>query len=303
MARRFGRPPDGGFEDDESGDEPGRGADAPERLLRPSRLTQCFSTSRALAARPPCGSSSASWRSSSPPASSSSASAPRAGSTRSTRPAAARPTRRSSSRSRTLRKRSRPRPDDPEPLASLIVIRGQSGTRQLEVDEETGQPIALTDDSRAEYEEAISLWQEYLELEPRKVNAAAAGAVVQAYRFLGDARGAIAAQRALVKSDPRSPNFVALAFLLYTDFQIEEADEARDQAIAKADGDTKKQLTEEFEEIRKQAVKAEEQQKKQPELRDRREPRAVRSIRRPQPNRSGHPDTLTLATIEDLPGR
>jgi tetratricopeptide (TPR) repeat protein len=156
-------------------------------------------------------------------------------------------------------------PDDPEPLASLIVIRGQSGTRQLEVDEETGQPIALTDNSRAEYEEAISLWQEYLELEPRKVNAAAAGAVVQAYRFLGDARGAIAAQRALVKSDPRSPNFVALAFLLYTDFQIEAADKARDQAIAKADGDTKKQLTQEFEQIRKQAIKAEEQQKKQPE--------------------------------------
>lgn len=156
-------------------------------------------------------------------------------------------------------------PDDPDPLASLIVIRAQSGDRQLEYDEATGTPVALTENSRQEYEEAISLWQDYLEMEPRKVNAAAAGAIVQSYRFLGDVKGAIAAQEALVESDARSPNFVSLAVLLYGNLQIEDGDKARDQALAKADSDTKKELTAQFEQLRKQAVKAEEQEKKQPD--------------------------------------
>ena|SRR5688572_903561 len=156
-------------------------------------------------------------------------------------------------------------PKDPDPLASLIVVRAQSGDRQLEIDEQTGAPIALTEDSRQEYEEAISLWEEYLDLKPKKINAAAAGAVVQSYRFLGDAQGAIAAQRAFAKSDPSGPNLGALAQLLYLDLQIEEGDEAREQALAEASPDTKKLITQQLEQIRKQAIKAEEQQKKQPD--------------------------------------
>ena len=157
-------------------------------------------------------------------------------------------------------------PDDPEPLANLIVLRAQSGQNQLDVDEETGAPIALTEDARQEYEEAISLWQDYLEMEPRRVNAAAAGAVVQAYRFLGDTEGAIAAQRAYAKSDPTAVNLGFLAQLLYFDLKIEAADEVRDEAIAAVGpADDKQLLTQQLEQIRKQAVKAEEQQKKQPE--------------------------------------
>jgi len=156
-------------------------------------------------------------------------------------------------------------PNDPEPLVGLIVLRAQSGDRQLQLDAETQQPVALSEESRQEYEETISLWQDYLAADPKKINAAAAGAVVQSYRFLGDAKGAIEAQRAFAKSDPSAPNFGALAQLLYFDLQIEAADEARDQALAEANAETKKLITKQLAQIRKQAVKAESEEKKQPD--------------------------------------
>ena len=157
-------------------------------------------------------------------------------------------------------------PNDPEPLASLIVIRAQSGDRQLELDEETQTPIALTEDSRAEYEETISLWQDYLAMKPKRVNPAAAGAVVQSYRFLGDTEGAIEAQRAFAESDPTAVYLGFLAQLLYFDLKIEEGDKVSDEALAAVGPDDDKQLlTRQLEQIRKQAVKAEEEQKKQPD--------------------------------------
>jgi hypothetical protein len=154
-------------------------------------------------------------------------------------------------------------PNDPEPLASLIVIRAQSGDRQLELDEETQTPVALTEDSRSEYEETISLWQDYLAMKPRKINPAAAGAVVQSYRFLGDTEGAIEAQRAFAESDPTAVNLGFLAQLLYFDLQIDEGDKAADDALAAVTADDDKQLlSKQLEQIRKQALKAEEEQKK-----------------------------------------
>ena len=156
-------------------------------------------------------------------------------------------------------------PGDPEPIVGLIVLRAQSGDRQLQLDEETQQPVALSEESRQEYERAITLWQDYLDADPKRINAAAAGAVVQSYRFLGDSEGAIAAQRAFAKSDPSAPNFGALAQLLYFDLQIEAADEARDQALAEANADTKELITKQLAQIRKQAVKAEKEEKKQPD--------------------------------------
>lgn len=155
-------------------------------------------------------------------------------------------------------------PEDSDSLATLVLLRAQSGDAQLEVNDQ-GQPVGLSDDSRGEYEEAISVWQQYLEADPRKVDAAAANAVVLAYRYLGDIEGAIAAQEVLAESDPSGPNFGALASFLYTDLQIEEADKARDRAIAESNGETKKLISQQLGQIRKQAVKAEKVEKKQPD--------------------------------------
>jgi tetratricopeptide (TPR) repeat protein len=155
-------------------------------------------------------------------------------------------------------------PSDSEAIASLILLRAQSGDAQLETDD-AGNPVGLSDESRDEYEEAISRWQDYLDTDPKKINPAAAGAVVQSYQFLGDIDGAIAAQRALAESDPSAPNLGALASFLYSNLDIEAADKARDKALAQANAETKKLITQQLAQIRKQAVKAQKEQKKQPD--------------------------------------
>ncbi len=194
-------------------------------------------------------------------------------------------------------------PDDPDPLASLIVIRAQSGDRQLEYDEATGAPVALTENSRQEYEEAISLWQDYLEMEPRKVNAAAAAAIVQSYRFLGDVKGAIAAQEELVESDsrvsqlcqPRRPSV------------RQPSDRGRRQGPRSGACEGRLGHEEGPRRTVRAASKAGGQGRGAGEeaarLRDRRELRAVRPLRRAHPHRSGRSDSLTLATIEGRKGR
>ena len=154
-------------------------------------------------------------------------------------------------------------PADSDALANLAALRTDSAYAQLEFDE-TGQvPVALTDASREEYEEAISIWEQYLESEPRKVDLRAASGVVQGYQFLGDIDGAIEAQRALAESNTTDLNYGQLANLLYRDLQIEQADKARDKALAEASSETKQTIAKQLAQIRKQAVKAEEQQKKQ----------------------------------------
>ena len=156
-------------------------------------------------------------------------------------------------------------PTDSDALANLVLLRAQSGDAQLQIDEETQTPVGLSEESRDEYEEAIRVWQDYLDTEPKKISPAAAGAVVQSYRFLGDSDGAVAAQRALAESDPSGPNFGALAQLLYLNLEIEAADKARDKALAESNAETKKLITQQLEQLRKQAIKAEEQEKKQPD--------------------------------------
>ena len=155
-------------------------------------------------------------------------------------------------------------PEDADALADLILLRFQSGDAQLDRDEETGVP-SLTDDARSEFETTISLWEDYVALKPKKVDAATAGAVVQAYLFLEDPKGMIEAQRALAESDPTGTNLGVLADLLYRNLQIEQADKVRDEALAASNAQLRKTLSQQLEAIRKQAVKFEEQQKKQPD--------------------------------------
>ena len=155
-------------------------------------------------------------------------------------------------------------PSDSDALADLVLLRYQSGDAQREVNEETGA-ISLTTEARDEFEKAISVWQQYLDTDPKEVDAAAAGAVIQAYISLEDIDGVIDAQSALAKSDPTAPNLAQLADFLYRSLDIEKADEARDKALAEADAETKKLITQQLTAIRKQAVKAEEAQKKQPD--------------------------------------
>ena len=145
-------------------------------------------------------------------------------------------------------------PDDPKALSELVLLRTQSGSSQLDVDEETRLPT-LTENSRAEFEKAVSAWQDYLATKPQKVDAATARAAASAYQFLEDIGGLIGAARALADSDPTGTNLGALATYLYLDLQIEKADAARDKAIAASNGETAKLIEQQLEQFRTDALK------------------------------------------------
>jgi len=148
-------------------------------------------------------------------------------------------------------------PDDPKALSELVLLRAQSAASQLDVDEETGQP-SLTEESREEYEKAVSVWQTYLATEPQKVDSATARAAVSAYQSLNDIDGVIDAQEALAESDPSATSYGLLATFHYLDLQIDKGDKARDQALDESKGSEAKLIEEQLDTYRKQAVKAEE---------------------------------------------
>ncbi|MEJ7875405.1 MAG: hypothetical protein WKF62_02005 [Solirubrobacterales bacterium] len=147
-------------------------------------------------------------------------------------------------------------PDDPKALSELVLLRAQSAASQLDVDEETGQP-SLTEESREEYEKAVSVWQTYLDTEPQKVDAATARAAVSAYQSLNDINGVIDAQGRLAEADPDATSFGLLATFLYLDLQIDKGDKARDQALDESKDSEAKLIEEQLDTYRKQALKAE----------------------------------------------
>lgn len=153
-------------------------------------------------------------------------------------------------------------PEASDALAELALLRYQSGEAQLEIDEETGTPTGLSDDSRQEFESAIATWERYIATDPKEVDQTTAIRVVQAYRFLNDPSGAADAQRELIKTDPSALNYASLADILYRDLEIKAADKARDQALEKASKQQANALERQLGQIRKLAVaqqKAEEQ--------------------------------------------
>ena len=145
-------------------------------------------------------------------------------------------------------------PTDEKALEDLAYYRALSGTAQLEVDESTGQPTGLTEESRNEFEAAVDAWSRYLETDPKKPDPRTAGQVLQAYQFLGDAGGAADVQEVLVKDDPSFVNYGQLAFLRYLDLDLKGGDAAFDKAETEAEPSNDAQLKQ-LEQIRAQVVK------------------------------------------------
>jgi hypothetical protein len=148
-------------------------------------------------------------------------------------------------------------PTDEKALEELAYYRAQSGFAQLEVDESTGQPTGLTEESRTELEAALDAWSRYLETNPQKPDLRTAGQILRAYQFLGDAGGAADVQELLAKDDPTFINYGQLAYLRYLDLDLKRGDEAFEEAEAVAKPSDKSQIKQ-LEEIRAQVVKEKE---------------------------------------------
>lgn len=155
-------------------------------------------------------------------------------------------------------------PDNPRALTDLIQYRFLSGQAQLEFDQATGQPTGLTEDSRGEFEKVVTTWDTYLATEPKKIKTATASNVVNAYRFLDDAKGAADAQQILAEDNPSAASYAALANLRYLDLDIKAGDAAKAKALAKAKSDVAKQIDSQLTTLRKQVLRFQKQQAKLP---------------------------------------
>ena len=155
-------------------------------------------------------------------------------------------------------------PADERALEELAYYRAQSGFAQLEVDESTGQPTGLTDESRSELEAAVEAWSRYLDTEPAKPDPRTAGQILRAYQFLGDAGGAADVQELLVEEEPNFLNYGNLAYLRYLDLDLKAGDAAFEKAEAEAKPGDKAQLRQ-LEQLRADVAKEKKRLAKQPD--------------------------------------
>jgi tetratricopeptide (TPR) repeat protein len=124
-------------------------------------------------------------------------------------------------------------PEDERALRNLAELRYQSGRSQLDVDEQTGQPI-VTEDARSEFEAAADAWLRYVKV-GSKPDAATAGQITQAFFLLNDFAEAAKAYRIVAEDNPSSGTYGQLAFFLYADGQIGAGDEVAARAVAEAE--------------------------------------------------------------------
>jgi hypothetical protein len=156
-------------------------------------------------------------------------------------------------------------PKDEQALGDLARYRYLAGQEQLEADD-AGQPV-VTEETRAEWSQALDAWERLLKTDPEKVEPLVAGQMVFAYQSLGDIGGAAEAQRIVAEQSPTAENLALLAYYLYSAGQVEEGKKAADQAIAKAKGGQKQLFIRELEKLDEQArqlAKAQEQAGDQP---------------------------------------
>ena len=160
--------------------------------------------------------------------------------------------------------RARTNPNDEKALATLVQYRFLSGQAQLEFDE-AGTPIGLTEESRSEFEEAIEIWNRYVDADPQKVDVTAASNAVNAYRFLADAGGAADAQQFVAEANPNTNNYYLLASFRYADDDFKGGDEAAALALEEAPAEQRKQIEKALDQLREAAERAKKQLEKQAE--------------------------------------
>ena len=153
-------------------------------------------------------------------------------------------------------------PTNQKALERLAFYRAQSGFAQLEIDEATGQPVGLTEESRQEFEAAIAAWTKYLD-GADKPDAATAGQMIRAYQSLGDSEGAADTQEVLVAADPSFVGYRDLTYLRYLDLDLKRGDQALDKARVEADPGNDAQIKQ-LTKLREQVVKQKKRLAKQP---------------------------------------
>jgi tetratricopeptide (TPR) repeat protein len=162
--------------------------------------------------------------------------------------------------------------DPRNPDAQLAVVRAQFNLASSPQgsDAETGQ---LTDRGQQAIIEVAQAWERYLRLDPKEIDASAAGFAALAYGALQDYDKAVETQELSVESRPSANGYFQLADFAYRAGQVKAGDRAAEEAVARTPRDqrntvrslikdTKKQGAE-FAKALKEAEKAQREQQRQ----------------------------------------
>ena len=133
----------------------------------------------------------------------------------------------------------------------------------IESDPTTGQPTSICDDAHTDLGKAADAWAKYLRYNKGKPDSAVASEMVQVYALLGDASGAAQAQRIVAQKTPSQNSYGTLALLLYQAGDIKGGDAAAKKAESLAPKSLRKQVSQQLDQTRRQALKAKKQLKKQ----------------------------------------
>ena len=144
-------------------------------------------------------------------------------------------------------------PNNPQALLDLARYHYLSATSSADAN---GQ---ITEEGRSELEQAVQAWSDYLKTKPAKPDVSVAANAAQAYVILGDAEGAAQAQQIIADSQGTAAAYGQLAYYLYAGGKIKEGDAAADKAVAASDASSRKQIQSNLANIRKQAIKQQQQ--------------------------------------------
>jgi hypothetical protein len=152
-------------------------------------------------------------------------------------------------------------PKNTDALAKLALNEYLKGKQGVTQDPTTGQPT-VSSDAHTELGKSADAWTKYLGLNRGKPDASTAAQVVNAFLFLGDASGAAKTQEIVAADQPSQNSYGNLAIFQYSAGDIPAGDAAAKKALSLAPKSLRKQVSQQLDQIRKQAVQTKKQQAK-----------------------------------------
>jgi hypothetical protein len=152
-------------------------------------------------------------------------------------------------------------PKDTSALLKLAEAEYQKAKSGVSQDPDTGQ-ISVSSDAQTDLGNSADAWAKYLRVNKGKPDADAAALMVQVYYLLNDAAGAAKAQRIVTEETPNAGNYNQLAFYEYASYDIAAGDGAAEKAEQMTPKAQRKQVHDQLQTIREQAVKLKKQQAK-----------------------------------------
>jgi len=154
---------------------------------------------------------------------------------------------------------------DPKDSAALLRLaenewfKAKSGVSQ---DPNTGQITGISDDAHTALGQSADAWAKYLKVNKGKADAGVANEMTQVYALLNDASGAAKAQRIVTADQPNQNTYGTLALYLYAGNNIGAGDAAAKKSVSLAPKSVRKQVKQQLDQTRAQAIKFKKQQAK-----------------------------------------